>query len=67
MWLSRLQSLGIELKDGMEVKIQGYPDIYPQTGLLTFKADVITPIGEGTLKLAFEKLKKEGSIWIPGS
>ena len=59
VWLSRLQSLGIELKDGMEVKIQGYPDVYPQTGLLTFKADVITPIGEGALKLAFEKLKKD--------
>lgn len=28
-------------------------------GLLTFKADVITPIGEGALKLAFEKLKRE--------
>ena len=35
VWLSRLQSLGIELQDGMEVKIQGYPDVYPQTGLLT--------------------------------
>jgi exodeoxyribonuclease VII large subunit len=59
IWLSRLNSLGIELKEGLEVKLQGYPDIYPQTGLLTFKADVITPIGEGALKLAFEKLKKD--------
>ena len=59
VWLSRLQSLGIELEEGMEVKIQGYPDVYPQAGLLTFKADVITPIGEGALKLAFERLKKE--------
>jgi exodeoxyribonuclease VII large subunit len=59
VWLSRLNSLGIELKEGLEVKLQGYPDIYPQTGLITFKADVITPIGEGALKLAFEKLKKD--------
>ena len=58
-WLSRLQSLGIELKEGLEVKIQGYPDVYPQTGRLTFKADVITPVGEGALKLAFEKLKRD--------
>jgi exodeoxyribonuclease VII large subunit len=58
-WPGRLQSLGIELKDGLEVKIQGYPDVYPQTGRLTFKADVITPIGEGALKLAFERLKRE--------
>jgi exodeoxyribonuclease VII large subunit len=58
-WPGRLQSLGIELKDGLAVKIQGYPDVYPQTGRLTFKADVITPIGEGALKLAFEKLQRE--------
>jgi exonuclease VII large subunit len=29
VWLSRLNSLGIELKEGLSVKIQGYPDIYP--------------------------------------
>ena len=57
-WPGRLQSLGSELKEGLEVKIQGYPDIYPQTGRLSFKADVITPIGEGALKLAFERLKR---------
>jgi exodeoxyribonuclease VII large subunit len=59
VWLSRLNSLGIELKDGLEVKIQGYPDVYSQTGFLTFKADVIIPVGEGALKLAFDKLKKD--------
>ena len=58
-WPGRLQSLGIELKEGMEVTIQGYPDVYPRNGQLKFKADVITPVGEGALKLAFEKLKKE--------
>jgi exodeoxyribonuclease VII large subunit len=58
-WPGRLQSLGIELKDGMEVMIQGYPDVYPANGQLKFKADIITPVGEGALKLAFEKLKKE--------
>src|SRR5919198_3861806 len=58
-WPGRLQSLGIELKEGLEVKIQGYPDVYPQTGRLSFKADVITPIGEGALKLAFERLKRD--------
>ena len=59
VWPGRLNSLGIELKEGLEVKIQGYPDVYPMSGQLKFKADVITPIGEGALKLAFEKLKKE--------
>jgi exonuclease VII large subunit len=32
-WPGRLQSLGIELDEGKEGTIQGYPDIYPQTGL----------------------------------
>src|SRR5205823_13753505 len=59
VWLDRLTSLGIELKDGLEVKIQGFPDVYPMTGQLCFKANNIIPIGEGALKLAFEKLKRE--------
>ena len=59
IWLSRLSSLGIEPKDGMEVKVQGYPDVYAPYGKLTFKVDVITPVGEGALQLAFEKLKRE--------
>src|SRR4051812_26906816 len=38
VWLSRLQNLGIELREGLEVKVQGYPDVYTQNGSLTFKA-----------------------------
>src|SRR3954463_8772432 len=57
IWNSRLQSLGVELQDGLEVKVQGYPDVWSGNGMLTFKADTIIPLGEGTLKLAFEKLK----------
>src|SRR3982751_2573932 len=59
IWNSRLQSLGIELQDGLEVKVQGYPDVWSGNGMLTFKADAIIPIGEGALKLAFERLKAE--------
>ena len=55
IWLSRLTSLGVEPKDGLEVKVQGYPDVYPQYGKLTFKVDVITPVGEGALRLAFRE------------
>src|SRR5919199_4135381 len=57
MWISRVQSLGVELQDGLEVKIQGYPDVWSGNGMLTFKADVVIPMGEGALKLAFERLK----------
>src|SRR3954470_18976471 len=59
IWNSRLQSIGVELEDGLEVKIQGYPDVWAGNGMLTFKADTIIPIGEGALKLAYERLKVE--------
>jgi exodeoxyribonuclease VII large subunit len=59
IWRSKLQSLGIELKEGMEVKIHGYAEMYAPTGRLKLVAQYLTPIGDGALKLAFEKLKKE--------
>src|SRR4051794_37482464 len=46
IWNSRLQSLGVELEDGLEVKIPGYPDVWSGNGMLTLKADAIIPIGE---------------------
>src|SRR5215203_3600597 len=36
--------------------------MYGGNGILTFKADAIIPIGEGALKLAFERLKAELEI-----
>jgi exodeoxyribonuclease VII large subunit len=59
IWISRLNSLGVELQDGLEVKVQGYPDVWSGSGMLSFKADALIPIGEGALKLAFERLKTE--------
>src|SRR3954469_24740429 len=59
IWNSRVKSLGVELQDGLEVKIQGYPDVWSGNGMLTFKADAVIPVGEGALKLAFERLKAE--------
>jgi exodeoxyribonuclease VII large subunit len=59
VWQNVLQGSGVELRDGMEVKLQGYPDIYPLRGDLTFKMDTIIPVGEGALKLAFERLKRK--------
>src|SRR3954466_3156000 len=59
IWNSRLQSLGVELQDGLEVKVQGYPDVWSGNGMLTFKADAVIPIGEGAFRVAFERLKPE--------
>ena len=40
VWPGRLNSLGIELKEGLEVKIQGYPDVYPMSVLSHIKNTV---------------------------
>ncbi len=58
VWRRKLQSFGIDLREGMELKVSGFPKIYPRTGSLTFEVEDIGLIGEGALKAAFEKLKK---------
>ena len=57
VWQRRLKSLGIDLREGMELKVNGFPKVYPRTGSLTFEVEGIGLIGEGALKVAFEKLK----------
>lgn len=59
VWRSKLMSFGITLKEGLEVKIVGSPNIYKPSGRFSFMANYITPVGEGALKQAFEKLKKK--------
>ncbi len=56
--------LGIELQDGMEVKIGGFPAIYQRNGRFRFMVQSLEIAGEGSLKKAYEllkaKLEKEG-------
>lgn len=59
VWRAKLNSFGITLKTGLEVKIIGSANIYKPSGRFSFMANYITPVGEGALKLAFEKLKKK--------
>lgn len=59
VWQNRLDNFGIELKEGMELKVIGFPKIYEKTGTVSFQVDHLGLIGEGALKLAFEKLKKK--------
>lgn len=58
IWKNTLNGLGIELRQGMEVKISGFPKIYEKWGSLSFEVQYIGLVGEGALKLAFDKLKK---------
>ena len=59
IWKSRYELYGIELKEGDKIIASGYPEIWPPTGRLSFKAEVIEYAGEGILKKEYEKLKKK--------
>ncbi|MFZ2621356.1 MAG: exodeoxyribonuclease VII large subunit [Minisyncoccia bacterium] len=50
---------GIKLADGVEIVITGFPGVYKQKGEMKFRAELIELVGEGALKLAYEKLKKK--------
>ncbi|KKR15461.1 MAG: Exodeoxyribonuclease 7 large subunit [Candidatus Falkowbacteria bacterium GW2011_GWA2_39_24] len=59
IWKSRYELFGIEIKEGIKIIATGRPDIYKQTGKLSFIAETIELAGEGTLKKEYEKLKKK--------
>ena len=48
---------GVELRDGLEVIITATPEIYKPNGRMTFKTELVELVGEGALKIAYEKLK----------
>lgn len=53
------RSLGVVLEDGMCVKAHGAPRIYKPKGRFSFVADSVELSGEGTLRKAYEALKKK--------
>ncbi len=53
---SKLDNLGIELKEGTEVIIKGTPSIYKQYGKFSLSVTHISLVGEGALKTAFDRL-----------
>jgi len=49
---------GIDLvEEGMQVVVAGVPSLYAPYGKFSLQASVITPHGEGALKIAYEKLQ----------
>ncbi|MDD5342463.1 MAG: exodeoxyribonuclease VII large subunit [Patescibacteria group bacterium] len=51
--------LQIPVEDGMEVKVTGYPTVFPRKGTFNLTVELIEPVGEGALQRAFELLKKQ--------
>ncbi|NQV00927.1 MAG: exodeoxyribonuclease VII large subunit [Parcubacteria group bacterium] len=59
MWTNDYEICGIQLKEGLEIIIGGFPDIYKPQGRLSFRVSTVELVGEGALKKAYEKLKKK--------
>ncbi len=51
------RGLGLQLEDGMEIKITGTPSIFKRRSELSLRADNIELAGEGALKKQYELLK----------
>ena len=59
IWSRNYELCGVELEVGMEVMLNGHPNIYPPSGRLSFVAESVELVGEGALKKAYEALKKK--------
>lgn len=57
IWVYRKQ--GLLLENGMEIKVGGYSRVYKPAGTFSFNIDSIEPIGEGSLKKAYDLLMKK--------
>ncbi len=51
--------MGVQVEEGMKVKVVGYGKISPNTGNFGFWVSSIEPLGEGALKRAYELLLKK--------
>jgi len=64
MWKRDYDISGLELEVGLEIIISGSASVHKPTGRFSFNAKAIELVGEGALKIAYEKLKaklqKEG-------
>ena len=57
VWQNKLDAFGVELAEGLEINVSGYPKIYKKRGTFSFEVEHIGLIGEGVLRQAFKKLK----------
>ncbi len=59
MWKNDFKISGVAITDGMEVVITAYPAIYKPNGGLSLQVELIELVGEGALKIAYDKLKAQ--------
>ena len=59
IWRNNYELCGVALEQGMEIIVNGFPEIYKPSGQMTFKVSTIELVGEGALKKAYDELKKK--------
>jgi exodeoxyribonuclease VII large subunit len=59
MWANDYEMCGVEIKEGMELTVHGFPEIYKPSGRFNFRTSAVELVGEGALKKAYEELKKK--------
>jgi len=59
MWRSNYELFGMSLEIGMEVIVNGFPEIYAPSGRFNFRVSTIELVGEGALKKAYDQLKQK--------
>lgn len=66
MWKQDYKNSGVNIEEGLEVVLAAYPNVYKPNGGMTLQVEEIELVGEGALKIAYEKLKaqleKEGLL-----
>ena len=64
VWKNFYLMFGLELRDGLEIVVGGFPGMYKPSGRLSFRVNSLELVGEGVLKQQYEllrsKLEKEG-------
>src|SRR3989344_1373015 len=59
MWRRNYDIAGVDLEVGMEIIVDGHPEIYAPSGWFNFRVSMVELVGEGALKKAYEELKKK--------
>ncbi|PJE64361.1 MAG: exodeoxyribonuclease VII large subunit [Candidatus Ryanbacteria bacterium CG10_big_fil_rev_8_21_14_0_10_43_42] len=59
LWKWQFEQQYDYLEDGLEIIIEGVPDVFVKYGTFSVKVSRVEPVGEGALRKAFEALKKK--------
>lgn len=59
MWKSNYEMCGVSLEIGLEIIVDGFPEIYAPSGRFNFRVSTVELVGEGALKKAYYLLKNK--------